>query len=106
MVRGSLWAAIARRSSAAAYSRWRGGEAAPGGGSPPALVDAHGPLAQPSLTEQLAVSMADRLPGWVVAAMGVPGMRGLAWIVAAPLRVVGGVVGLVAVRPMSPGGRR
>ena len=61
-----------------------------------ALVDARGPLAQPTLTEQLAVSLADRLPGPLVRLLGVRGLLVSAWLVAAPLRCAGAVVGLVA----------
>lgn len=71
-----------------------------------ALVDAAGPLPQPTLTQQLAVSMADRMPGVLVRVLGVRGMLGLAWGIAAPLRVVGAVVGMVfGFRHGAAGGR-
>ncbi|MFG0260073.1 MAG: hypothetical protein ACF8LK_06940 [Phycisphaerales bacterium JB041] len=107
MVRGSLWAVIARRSSASAYGRWRAGRAAPGSRSMRALMDADGPLAQPTLVEQLAVSLADRLPGLLVRALGVRGLLALAWVLAAPFRLAGVVVGVAPGVRASPaeGGR-
>jgi len=64
------------------------------------LVDAAGRLPQPTMAEQLAVSIADRLPGVVVVVLGQRGVLGLAWVVGVPLRVVG-AVGRMFVR--SPG---
>lgn len=72
-----------------------------------ALVDARGPLAQPTLTEQLAVSLADRLPGLLVRVLGARGLLSVAWLLAAPLRVAGAVVGFVAgMKPAPAEGRR
>ncbi|MFG0242912.1 MAG: hypothetical protein ACF8R9_09015 [Phycisphaerales bacterium JB054] len=72
-----------------------------------ALVDASGPLAQPTLVEQLAVSLADRLPGPLVRVLGVRGLRASAWLLAAPFRCAGAVVALVCgMRPAPAEGRR
>ena len=66
-----------------------------------ALVDARGPLALPTLVEQLAVSLADRLPRPLVRVLGVRGLLSAAWLLALPFRCGGAVVGLVS--GMGPG---
>jgi hypothetical protein len=67
------------------------------------LVDSEGHLPEPRLDEQLAVTIADRLPGFLVTTLGVRGLRALGWLLAAPLRLVGRFVG-VRRAPVRPGG--
>ncbi len=43
------------------------------------------------MLEQLAVSLADRLPGVVVRVLGMRGVLGLAWVAVVPIRLVGAV---------------
>lgn len=87
MVRGTLRAVVARRLSAAAYAGWRSSpsQRAP---SRRALIDARGPLPQPTVTQQLAVAIADRLPDWAVRALGRTGLRAIATLLAAPVRLL------------------
>lgn len=81
---------VARRATAAVTRRSRGGDAA----HRPRLADADGALPEPRLHEQLAVTLADRLPGLLVVALGVGGLRALGRLIAMPLRLVGRLVGV------------
>lgn len=53
------------------------------------LVDADGPLATPRLPDQLAVSLADRMPDRAVRVLGVRGLRATGAALALPARVAG-----------------
>ncbi len=65
------------------------------------LVDSEGPLPEPRLEQQLAVNLADRLPGVAVRVLGVRGLCVLGWLAALPFRLVGRLVGI---GPMRSGG--
>lgn len=92
VVRDRFWVVAARRATAAAYRaspHWLSVRHQAG-----LLADATGPLPQPRLHEQLAVTLADRLPGGLVALFGVRGLRAAAWLAALPLRLFGRLAGL------------
>lgn len=96
MARERLWSVLARRATAAAYRRSRRAEAART--KTARLIDTQGRLPEPRLEEQLAITLADRFPGVFVRLLGVRGFRALAWLLAAPLRLVGRLMGIGPIR--------
>ncbi|VAX41055.1 hypothetical protein MNBD_PLANCTO03-1990, partial [hydrothermal vent metagenome] len=96
VVRERLWSVIARRATAAVYRRSRRAQAART--KTTWLIDTHGLLPEPRLEEQLAVHLADRLPGFLIRLLGTRGCRMLAWFLAVPLRLVGRLMGLGPIR--------
>ncbi len=91
---------VARRATAAVYRRSR--QARVARQRTEWLVDSQGTLPEPRLEQQLAVHLADRLPGVLVRVLGVRGLRVAAWLFAKPLRVAGRLMG---VGPIQPEGR-
>ncbi|MBK7403521.1 MAG: hypothetical protein IPJ41_02520 [Phycisphaerales bacterium] len=91
-MRERLWAVAARRATAAAYR-----------GSPQGRAARPLAPAQPLLQEQLAVTLADRLPGPLTATLGVRGLRVGAWLLALPLRLAGRAAGVLLRMPREPG---